>query len=196
MSTSKWVAISCLVAMIGTLSCSSGGSSGRVDYAEIEAQVERALQIMAFILEELNPFQQPPAPTPGPSLFQPPDPDCTDISDDYCESAGHIWECPTQTTDVQVVFDTCTDSQLVPGSGIFNYMIDGDLIYRDEGWPEGWADALVDSQSAGPWQYEMAFDFTENVQMIVTTPSGIQADCVGSLVTYEATCGPVSADPI
>jgi hypothetical protein len=198
MPTSKWVAISCLVAMLGTLSCSSGGSSGHAEFAAIEAQLEEALEVLAFILEELNPFSPPPAPAPLVGALV--TPGCQDITGSYCDVSGTIEECPPEGDPVQidVVFTACTGGVNVPLVINVDYEIDGTLTYQeDQYWPEGEPLILiVDDQDTGRWDYVGSFDFTADVQIFVTAPSGTEADCVGSLVTFDATCGPVSADPL
>jgi len=75
----------CGLALLATLGCSSSDSSVSEELQLVEARAAQALQAMAFLLGELDPF----APAPIPSVGDPPDP-CTDVSGGYCNLGGSV----------------------------------------------------------------------------------------------------------
>jgi hypothetical protein len=186
MAKLKWTALVCLVAMLGTLGCSSS-SSGGGELTQIESQVSGALQVMSLLLDALNPFNPAP-PAPAAKSSSTTIVDCTDVSQGYCNVSGTVLECTTTGTAIEVDFDACTGS-LTGQGGTVDYEIDGLVTYTpDQDWPSGSTDVVVGSDTTGDWAFDMTFDGTDQVQTDVTDDQGTQADCVGSLETFAADC--------
>jgi hypothetical protein len=148
MAKLKWTALVCLVAMLGTLGCSSS-SSGGGELTQIESQVSGALQVMSLLLDALNPFNPAP-PAPAAKSSSTTIVDCTDVSQGYCNVSGTVLECTTTGTAIEVDFDACTGS-LTGQGGTVDYEIDGLVTYTpDQDWPSGSTDVVVGSDTCKP----------------------------------------------
>lgn len=187
MAKSKWIALFCLVAMLATLGCSSSSGGGDAELKQLEDQVSGALQAMSLLLTALNPFNPAP-PAPAPKSNATTIVGCTDVSQGYCNVGGTVQECTTVGTAIEIDFAACSGS-LTGQQGTIDYEIDGLVSYTPaQDWPSGSTDVLIGSDVTGEWAFDMAFDGTDQVQIGVTDDQGAQADCVGSLVTYDADC--------
>lgn len=187
MAKLKWIASVCLVAMLATLGCSSSSSGGDAELKQLEGQVSGALQAMSLLLTALNPFSPAP-PAPAPKSIATTIVDCVLIDQGYCNISGTVEECTTLGTAIEIDFAACAGSQTGP-QGTIDYEIDGVVAYTpDQDWPSGLTDIVIGSDATGDWAFRMAYDGTDQVQIDVTDDQGAQADCVGSLETFEADC--------
>jgi hypothetical protein len=187
MAKSKWIALVCLVAMLAMPGCSSSSGGGDAELKQLEDQVSGALQAMSVLLTALNPFSPAP-PAPAPKSNATTIVDCVNVDQGYCNISGEVLECTTVGEAIEIDFAACVGSQTGP-QGTVDYDIDGVVSYTpDRDWPSGSTDVVIGSDTTGDWAFDMAYDGTDQVQIDVTDPQGAQADCVGSLETFEADC--------
>jgi hypothetical protein len=188
MAKLQGMAFVCLVAMLGALGCSSSsGGGGDDDLTQMEAQVSGAVQVMSRILIFLDPFN-PASPAPAAKTSSTTLVDCIPVDEGFCNGGGEVSECTTEGVEIEVRFDACSGS-LSGDQGTVNYYINGLVTYAPDGdWPPGSTDVVVGSDTTGDWEFDMTFNGTAQAQIFATDDQGTHADCVGSLVTYEADC--------
>jgi len=185
----KILAFMCVAALAVLPSCSSSSSSssGMSTLNSIEQDVGLLMQVMDFLIGELDPFA---VPAPFPSVAG--GGSCKDVSEDNCNVSGTVEECTTGGSDIDVVFDACAaDVPAIPGviPEPFSFEITGTLTYSPLGvWPMGIRDLIYTPQGEN-WAYRMTFDGTEFVEVgVEDLIDGTQAICDGSLVTFTADC--------
>ena len=174
----RFGSIALLALALALAGCSSSDSDPTgVQLAQIEAQLAQIMPILATALQDLNPFNIPPSPTPELGV------DCIDMSAS-CPDGGTLMRCPDgDNFDFQ--FDQCASTI----AGIASGLIDGTLTYTptDE-WPSGAIVAEINATQLGNNRYALQLDGTTSALVDVTDlDSGFTASCTTMLVEPFAT---------
>ena len=158
-----------------------GGSSGEL--AQVESDASDALQLLAALIDVLDPFASPVPPSAG--LGDPQG--CVDVSDGQCNVGGNVLECQTEGDEVEILFNSCAFDQFG-----FVGAVEGTLIFDPmQDWPSG--TRTVEFTSAdGTAQNAFTLNGTATAEIfIIDLDSGSMYDCTGSLETFVADCQPV-----
>lgn len=168
-----------LCSILAATGCSSGGgSSGAL--AQVEANASEALQLLAALIDALNPFA---APAP-PAIALGDDPPCLPVDQGQCNVGGGVEQCRTAGDEIDVRFNACAFDQFG-----FVGSIDGILTYDPkQQWPSGSRVVSFTSED-GTFQYAFTLVGNSTVQILITdVKQSAMYDCSGSLVSFVADC--------
>jgi hypothetical protein len=172
--------------LAATMGCSSGGSSSEL--AQVESDASEALQLLAALIDALDPFAAPAPPSVG--LGDPKG--CVDVSGGQCNEGGSVLQCETDGDEVEILFDACAFDQFGFVGGV-----DGLLTFDPmQDWPSG-SRTVEFTSTDGMAQYAFTLNGTATVEIfIVDLDSASMYDCAGSLETFIADCQPVVREEV
>ena len=188
MSKSKTLALTCLVLLLGTLGCSSDTVSNTDPVAAVQAQLNQWLPFVTALLQDLNPFNPPPPPSPTLG-FTPACPPQKEL-DQACNVSGSA-SCSPSGPDFVYDFVACTSEASQVGVTI-SLVIDGSLTYLasegENGWPTGARTVDFDGGSLGEFFFDVLLDGTKDAVIVATVLGGLQARCCADLDADFAEC--------
>jgi len=171
----------CFLVLVATMGCSSSGGSGEL--AQVESDASDALQLLAALIDALDPFASPAPPSAG--LGDPKG--CVDVSEGQCNEGGDVLECQTEGDEVEILFNSCAFNQFG-----FVGAVDGTLIFDPmQDWPSG-SRTVEFSSADGMARYAFTLNGTATAEIfIIDLDSDSMYDCAGSIETFIADCQPV-----
>jgi hypothetical protein len=188
MTKSKGYVLVCLILLISA-GCSSGGGGVLEDKIQVvEDQLNTALPVIAAVIQQFNPFNPSPAPSPqlggGPAC--PPQKEL----DLDCTVSGSI-TCTPSGPDFVFVFDECS-SELVDDLVTVDLSVNGSFTYLASvgagGWPSGFRAVSFDAGIFGSFNYDVTLDGTKDAIIVAVSGTGFTAWCCADLDTELAEC--------
>jgi hypothetical protein len=190
MTKSKGLVLASLILILGAVGCSSDDNPVLEDKIQVvEDQMNTALPAITGLLQQLNPYNPPPPPTPQLGV----DASCpsTKELEELCLTSGTA-VCTENGPDFDYLFTDCTTEVVELGVTI-TLVVNGTFTYNDPpgagGWPSGSKAVQFDGGALlGSFNYDVTLDGTKDAIVIAVSGTGFTALCCVDLDTEMAEC--------
>jgi len=190
MTKSKGLVLVCLILFLGAVGCSSDSNPALEDkILVVQDQLNTALPAITGLLQQLNPYNPPPPPTP--QLGD--DGACPSTKElaELCLTSGTV-TCTPNGPDFDYFFDECTTEVVELGITI-TLVVNGSFTYANPpgagGWPSGSKAVQFDGGVLlGNFNYDVTLDGTADAIIVAVSGTGFTALCCVDLDAEMAEC--------